>query len=58
MEKKISAGMANVKLANSQVNKIKPGMFANQCFGSGIRCFFTPWIQIRDEFFFPDPGSF
>jgi hypothetical protein len=25
-----------------------------QCSGSGIRCFFTPWI--RDEFF-PDPGS-
>jgi hypothetical protein len=25
-----------------------------QCCGSGIRCFFTPWI--RDEFF-PDPGS-
>jgi hypothetical protein len=24
--------------------------------GSEIRCFFTPWIRIRDEFF-PDPGS-
>jgi hypothetical protein len=28
----------------------------DQCCGSGIRCFFTPGIRIRDEFF-PDLGS-
>jgi hypothetical protein len=27
-----------------------------QCSGSGIRCFFTLWIRIRDEFF-PYPGT-